>query len=129
MPVLSESNNLGDVLKYEAPNFYSRDAVTILAGSGSDRALTIGAVLGAQTSDGKVVALAPAAVDGTQNAIGVLTADVTAADGVDAKGVMIARHAIVSDAALVWPSGITTPQKTDAIAQLKAIGILVRTGV
>ncbi len=28
MPVLSESNRLGDVLKYEAPNLYSREAVT-----------------------------------------------------------------------------------------------------
>ena len=25
MPAISETNNLGDLLKYEAPNLYSRD--------------------------------------------------------------------------------------------------------
>ena len=129
MPVISEANNLGDVLKFEESNLYSRDEVTILAGSGSDRALVVGEVVGAQTSDGKVVALDPGAADGTEVAIGVLTADVTAPDGADADGVMIARHAIVSDAGLVWPSGITAPQQTTAIAQLKVAGILVRKGV
>ena len=129
MPVISEGNNLGDLLKYEAANLYSREAVTVLAGSGSDRSLLIGEVVGAQTIDGKVVALDPGAANGTENAIGVLTTDVTAPDGIDAEGVMIARHAIVSDTALVWPSGITVQQKTDATAKLKAAGILIRQGV
>ncbi|HSF96860.1 MAG TPA: head decoration protein, partial [Thermohalobaculum sp.] len=36
MPALNESSYLGDVLKYETPNLYSREAVTVLAGTGAD---------------------------------------------------------------------------------------------
>ena len=32
MPALAEPLNLGDLLKYEAPNLYSRDQVTVAAG-------------------------------------------------------------------------------------------------
>ena len=56
MPVLSEGNNLGDVLKFEAPNLYSREAVTVLAGSGSDRTLAIGEVFGKRTKSDVVAA-------------------------------------------------------------------------
>jgi len=41
MPVQSESNYLGDILKYEAPNLFSRDEVTLTAGN-----LALGAVVG-----------------------------------------------------------------------------------
>jgi hypothetical protein len=46
MPVLTERNYLGDWLKYEWENQYSREAVTVLAGSGAVRALLSGMVLG-----------------------------------------------------------------------------------
>jgi len=123
MPVLSESDNLGDVLKYEAPNLYSRDQVTVASG----RSLALGAVVAIVTATGKVVALDPAGLDGSEVAAGVLvdTVDATAAD---APGVMIARHAIVADHALVWPTAITQPEKDTATAQLKSAGILVRSG-
>jgi hypothetical protein len=49
MAVLSESKYLGDWLKYELDNQYSRDIVTVLAGSGAERALTTGMVLGKVT--------------------------------------------------------------------------------
>lgn len=49
MPVQTESKRLGDWLKWEAENQYSRDIVTILAGSGADRVLTTGMVLGRVT--------------------------------------------------------------------------------
>ena len=32
MPVMTQSKNLGDVLKYEAPNLYSREAAVVAAG-------------------------------------------------------------------------------------------------
>ena len=41
MPVQTESNYLGDVLKYEAPNLFSREEVTLTAGT-----LALGAVVG-----------------------------------------------------------------------------------
>ncbi|MCW5982435.1 MAG: head decoration protein [Bryobacteraceae bacterium] len=49
MPVQTEGKYLGDWLKWEPDNHYSRDVVTVLAGSGADRALTTGMVLGRVT--------------------------------------------------------------------------------
>ena len=45
MPVITQTNNLGDLLKYEAPNLYSREAATIAAGQN----LLLGTVLGRNT--------------------------------------------------------------------------------
>jgi hypothetical protein len=123
MPVQVESNYLGDWLKFEAGNLYSRDEVTVISGQN----LATGTVIGIITASGKVTQLAPAANDGSQNAAGVLLLDVDAS-AADKGGVIIARHAICSDKKLAWPAGITTPQKTTAIGQLKTLGILVREG-
>ena len=49
MNAYSESTYLGDVLKCEAPNLYSRDAVTVLAGDSAERALKAGAVIARRT--------------------------------------------------------------------------------
>lgn len=46
MSVVTESKRLGDWLKWEQENQYSRDIVTVLAGSGADRVLASGMVLG-----------------------------------------------------------------------------------
>ena len=122
MPVMTQSKNLGDVLKYEAPNLYSREAAVVAAGQN----LAIGTVLGRKTADGKLNALAPAANDGTEAAIGVLATDTDATliDREDA--LLIARHAIVARNGLIWPAVITVPQKAAAEAQLSALGVLVR---
>lgn len=122
MHVITQGRNLGDLLKYEAPNLYSREAATVAAGQN----LAIGAVLGRKTADGKLHALDPAASDGTEVAAAVLATDTDATliDRDDA--VVILRHAIVARGALVWPAGITAPQKAAAEAQLVALGILVR---
>jgi Bacteriophage lambda head decoration protein D len=124
MPALQEPFNLGDLLKYEAPNLYSRDRVTVLSG----QTLPLGAVVGLVTSSGKVKQIDPSATDGSQYAAGVLIQDVDAhlADRTD--GLMVARHAIVADHALQWPAGITLAEQQAAVLQLKALGVLVRTG-
>ena len=124
MPVISETNNLGDLLKYEADLFYSRDEVVVASG----QSLALGTVVGIKGSDGKVRALAPTATDGTEVAAGVLLFPVAATVG-DPNGVIVARHAIVADNALVWPAAITAPQKSAAISQLKGLGIIIRSGV
>ena len=221
MPVLTESKRLGDWLKWEQENQYSRDIVTVLAGSGADRVLTSGMVLGRATKgtasaaaaagntgngtitanptvgqaakagvyqlvciapatnggkfsvedpDGILIGIATvgvqfaahltftiadggvdfavgdsftitvaagsgnvkeidfAATDGSDAACGILTADTTAPDGADRSAVAVVRNAIVSDNGITWPAGATTDQKSAAIAQLKALGILVRQG-
>ncbi len=220
MNAYSETTYLGDVLKCEAPNLYSRDAVTVLAGNGAERVLIVGAVIAARTrsevsvtagdgnigdgeatladpplgaladagayrlacitagadggtfqvlspkgyllpdltvgeayegdhlnltvadgtadfvvgdafaievsGDGKVVALDPAAVDGTAEAIGIAAYDVTAPDGADTEVTAILRDAVLADRAIVWPAGITEEQTEAAIADLEARGVLVR---
>lgn len=219
MTVFSEANNIGDLLKYEADNLYSREEITVLAGSGATRPLAVGQILGCRTKssavgakvsgdgngtigtvtlgakaevgvytltctaastnagtfmvtspsgmvlkdltvaaaytsehinltvadgstdwgvgaiitvtvsgDGKYVAVAPAAVDGTQDAEGVLLYAVTAPDGSDIKGVAVVRHAVINEDYITYTAGMTTPQKAAALAQLKKIGILTRKG-
>ncbi len=122
MPVLTQRKNLGDLLKYEAPNRYSREAVTVAAGQN----LALGTVLARKGVDQKLYALAPTATDGTETAVAVLTADTDAllVDREDALAIL--RHAVVARGALVWPVGITAPQRAAAEAQLAALGILVR---
>ncbi|MFW9615033.1 head decoration protein [Aquabacterium sp.] len=123
--VFIEAMNLGDLLKFEAPSLYSRDRVTVAAGQN----LQLGAVLGIVTASGKYKQIDPSAEDGSQVAAGVLlqTCDATLADRDN--GLVVARHAIVSDHALQWPEAITAAEKASAIAQLKALGVLVRQGV
>lgn len=123
--VFSESMNLGDLLKYEAPNLYSRDRVTVVAG----QTLPLGAVVGMVTATAKVKQIDPSATDGSQYAAGVLMQAVDAALAERPDGLMVARHAIVADHALHWPTGITTAEQQAAVAQLKALGVLVRQGV
>ena len=121
-PVIEEPNNLGDLLKYEAPNLYSRDLATVAAG----QQLSLGTVVGLESATNKLHALDPTATDGTEIAIGVLATDVDATliDVDDA--LLIARHAIVASAAIVWPAGITAAEQAAAISQLKTLGVLVR---
>jgi hypothetical protein len=122
MPVITESQNLGDLLKYEAPNLYSRESVTVAAGQN----LKLGCVLGQASADGKFHALNPAATDGTEIAVGVLANDTDASliDRDDA--ILIARHAILARHALLWPEGITVAQKAVIQTQLQGLGVLVR---
>ena len=124
-PVFTEGLNLGDLLKYEAPNLYSRDQGTVAAG----QVLALGTVVGVITASSKVKVVDPSATDGSEVAAGVLlqAVDANLADRDD--GLIVARHAIVADHALVWPTGITVAEKKSAVAQLKALGILVRKGI
>lgn len=120
MAVINESAYLGDLVKYEESHHYSRKQETVASGQN----LGLGTVVGRQTTDGKIYALNPAATDGTQTAVGVLIESVDATL-LDKTALILARHAIVADKALVWPAGITNPQKIAALAQLETIGVLV----
>jgi hypothetical protein len=93
-------------------DFAAGDAFTITVAAGS----------------GKVKQIDFAATDGSDAACGILTEDTTAPDGADRSAVAVVRNAIVSDNGITWPAGATTDQKNAAIAQLKALGILVRQG-
>ena len=126
MPVITEGLNLGDLLKYEAPNLYSRDQVTVAAGQ---NLLVLGTVVGIETATAKVKQIDPAATDGTEVAVGVLATSVDASLIDREDGILIARHAVVADHALTWPAGLAPAAKATALAQLKAAGVLVRHAV
>lgn len=119
---INEGKNVADLVKYEGEYHYSRDLITVASGE----TLTLGAAVGKQTANGKYYELAPGAADGTEVCAGVLIEDVDAALA-DLPGIIVGRHAILDLNSIVWPTGITGGQKTTAIAQLKAAGILLRT--
>ena len=125
MSVLTNELTLGDLLKYEEENLYSRDQVTVVNGQN----LKLGAVIGRVSATQKVKALDPSATDGSEVAAGVVLQSIDASAAEKTNGLIVSRQAIVADHALVWPVAITTEEKTAAIAQLEAIGVLVRQGV
>ena len=104
----------------EQPN-YSREVVTIASGQN----LGPGTVLGKITAGGSYTQFDQDATDGSQHAAGILYAPVDASGGA-APAVIIARDAIVNGELLVWPADIDAGEKTAAIAELIALGILVR---
>lgn len=120
---ITEGNNLGDLLKYEVSNLYSRDQITVAKGQN----LKLGEVVAKKTEDGFIRVLNPVGTDGTQTAIGAIVSDVNATE--NSKAVIITRGAILADHAVVWPANITEEQKAEAIKQLEARGIIVRKGV
>lgn len=127
MAVLSEGNYIGDVLKHEytAWPHFCRDAVTVITGQN----LAVGTVVGIITASGKATILAPAASDGSQTAAGVIIEAVNAT-AADVKHYFLARGpAILNSNKVVWPGGISDPQKATATAQLKALGIILRAEV
>ncbi|WP_341822740.1 head decoration protein [Wolbachia endosymbiont (group A) of Clivina fossor] len=122
MSTITEQNNLGDLLKYEVSNLYSRDQITVAKGQN----LKLGTVVG-RDEDDLIKIVNPTATDGTQTAIGAIVSDVNATENV--KAVIITRGAILADHAVVWPANITEEQKAAAIKQLEARGIIIRKGV
>jgi hypothetical protein len=122
MAVLHEPNTLGDLLKYEAPNLYSRDEVVVAPG----QTLALGAVVGRVTATHEIVAFDPAASDGRETVAGVLIEAVTTSATERKRSVIVARHAIVFGGVLVLPTTLTPEQTTTALAQLTALGVLVR---
>ena len=122
MPVLHEPTHLGDLLKYEAPNLYSRDEVVVA----SNQTLALGAVVGRVTATREIVALDPAANDGREIAAGVLIEAVTTTATERRRSVIVSRHAIVFGGALVFAPTLTAEQTAAALAQLAALGVLVR---
>ena len=121
MPSFTESQNLGDLLKYEADNLFSREEITVNSGQN----IAFATVVARLTSSGNVVTLNSGGGGGNDIAVGIICEDVNASTAVK-KSWMIARHAIVAANSVIWPAGTTTTQMNTAIAQLKALGILIR---
>lgn len=121
---LTQNRNAGagHYLVSEANGYRSREQGYIAAGSGVVKA---GAVLGRVTATGLLKPFAPAANDGTEQAVAILYegCDATTAD---ARRTYTARDAEVHADVLVWAAGITDLQKTAAMAKLATLGIVGR---
>lgn len=124
-PPQSEPNNLGDLLKFEADNLYSRDRVWVAP----QQSLQLGQVVGRIADSDHIAVFDPAATDGREQAAGVAIAAITTLATPSPDGVIVARHATVADHALVWPASITPEQRLVATEQLRARGVLVRQGI
>lgn len=120
------SDLLSDLLVRDIEPEISRERVTVLAGAGADRVLEMGTVIAKVTASGKFVQLNPAGADGSQTAWGILAEKVTAPDGVDAKGIALARLVAVRSAKVIWPAGISDANKAAALAALEAKMIVTR---
>ena len=123
MTVLHQPATMGDVLKYEVNPNFTRETVTLLAGT----AYPVGAVLGRITASGKYKLSTSGGSDGAQTAAAVLLYAVDAT-GADAIGVVVARGpVIVSKAALVFDATVDDAPKTATKhGQLAALGIVPR---
>jgi len=121
MPELQEGRYAGEFIVSEGNGRISRETIMVLSG----QTLEAGAVLGQVTASGKYKALAPAAVDGSEVAGGVLY-DAVDASAADAEGVAIVRLAEVDAAEMVWPAAITAPEQTTALGELAALNIIAR---
>ena len=123
MSVLTQPPTMGDVLKYEINPNFTRETVTLLAGTN----YPVGGVLGRITASGKMKLSTATGTDGAQNAAAVLLYDVDAT-AADATGIVVMRGpAIVAKAALVFDASIDDTAKTAAKhAQLTALGIIPR---
>ena len=124
MTVLTQPPTQGDVLKFELNPNYTRETVTLLAGTD----YPVGAVLGRITTGGKYKLSPAAGSDGAQTAAAVLLYAVDAS-ATDALGVVLMRGpAIVSKAALVLDPSVDDAAKVAAKhSQLVALGIVPRT--
>jgi hypothetical protein len=121
MTTLTEGTHPGGFLVWEAFRDYTRETITIAAGT-----LDPGTVLGKITASGKYAAHNPTAVDGTETAVAVLWGKADAAGG-DAPAVALVRGpAIVNRLDLVFVGTPSEGEITAAHAALLAADILVR---
>jgi len=121
MPSLTESQNLGDLLKFEEDNLFSRGEIMVNSGQN----IAFATVVGRLNSNSNIVTLNSGGGTGNDIAVGIIADDVNASTAAK-RSWMIARHAIVATNSVIWPAGTTTTQMNTAIAQLKALGILLR---
>jgi len=109
-----------DWLKHELDITFTRAAMVVASGAG---VVVTGTVLGQITATKKLVPISFAAVDGSESAFGILL-NVVDATAADVETACIVRDAKIVENQLVWPAGATSNQKTAALAQLAAKGII-----
>ena len=125
MTTLTEGSRQQEWLMTDNPAYFSREQSTLISGQN----LRSGTVIGKISASGKWTILAPVAADGSQNAAGFLLTHTDASTGDKRCTVIEGNPGVavqVNGALITWPAGITGPQKTTAIAALKALGFKIR---
>ena len=126
MPVLTASPTLGDLLKFELNASYTRETVTLKAGT----SYPLGSVLGRITASGEY-RLSPAAEvvgdEGAEVAVAVLLDAVDATDGA-VTGLIAARGPVIlAEGALVFDASVDLPaERTAKFSQLATAGLVAR---
>lgn len=120
MAVFNEGRHTAEFLVSEANGHRSREAATVAAGAAPG--LVAGTVLGVLSAGGNHVALDPGKLDGSQTAAAILFEGAVGT----VQRTVIRRDAEINGEHLVWPIGINSGQKSTAIGQLAALGIIVR---
>ncbi|MEI4485604.1 head decoration protein [Frigidibacter sp. MR17.14] len=123
MQTFDEGRVVGDVVLYEAQQFYSRGTGTVAQGAGATH--DIGTVLGRVTATEALVPYDPDASNGAEKVAGVLISRVDATAAAVTDAILIERHARVKRHALVWGAGVATEaERTAGVKALRAIGII-----
>lgn len=115
----AQPKTLDDLLLWESGELYCRNRVALAAGT----AYQIGHVVAVNGS--KYQPFDPAGTGTVKKAAAVVLAYVDAT-AVDAQGPIVERAVVVATDQLIWPAGITDAQKTAAMADLAAAGIVCR---
>ncbi|WP_062111124.1 head decoration protein [Aureimonas sp. AU40] len=122
--VLTEDrfSGAGHYIVSEANGYRSREQGVVASGSGKIRA---GTVMGRLTATKKLKPYTPGASDGSEKAIAILYegCDATSAD---VRRTYTARDSEVQAGVLQWAAGVTDSQKTAALVDLAALGIVGR---
>ena len=116
MATLTEGKHAGEFIGELAlgPGYHI-DNVTVLSGQN----LVAGAVIGRQTSGGKVVAYDNAGTDdGRRTAAGILLKAVNASGGDVVGQALVRGPAMVNKNDLTWASGVDAGEQAAALAQL-----------
>jgi len=121
MTILTEGQHAGEFLISEASGTRSRAQVTLVTSVD----LAPGAVLGQIAGTGFYTAFDPHASSGAETAVAILW-DAASADSAGVPATVIARDAEVNGGELVWPEDLEAGEQTAAIAQLAAVGLIVR---
>lgn len=119
MAIFIQPKDLGDLLLVEVAPGWTKQKATLLGGAN----YAFGQVLAKVA--GKYQVLDLAATGAAKKAAAVLGEQIGATAG-DTPGVVIARGAVVAINELVWPEGITEAQKTTALDELNALGVVAR---
>lgn len=120
MPYIEDSSRRGDFIISLANRTRSLDNEILAAGN----KIAAGEVLARLSSGGKLVPFDGTAATGAEVAIGVSLAAYDATDA-DVAIVVVARDAELKSEGLVWPDGVLTADRDDAIAALAANGIVL----